>query len=486
MNCKTCEYPLWNLATRQCPECGAPFKPSDFEFALNAVRFCCLQCRQPYYGTGGKGHLVPLAFACVRCGASCDMDSMILLPTEGVKESQTKADEMPWLVRAKTGRLKAWFATMGRAMADPGRLIELVPENRSASEAIWYAVITNMVFLTTSLCVFFLPGMFLPMLRGASTGVRIAFTVVGAGALLILLPLVVVLLWGALSHLVLHVTGGTKQPIARTFHAIGYSAGTNVLLGIPCVFFLAPIVIIWWVITAGIMLHRVHSLRAWRSVTAVAVPPLLLITASAGLIFLTVSSSRSARLARARAVVAGGATNSTVSTNLGTLAGALAASQPRTPADWPEHGLLLLTEPNVLPAHFFAPGSSNSQLTADLAIETIALLDSSQLRAVGKHAAALLPPRVIAHRVGDMVFTYHGFNPGGADAADFWVLVEAPEDAAENSPVRVVRTDGVPYMVTAPSWTQAVEEQNALRISLDLPPIPDPRRVTYREPAVAP
>ena len=37
MFCKSCNYPLWNINTRQCPECGAPFKPSDFQFALNEV-----------------------------------------------------------------------------------------------------------------------------------------------------------------------------------------------------------------------------------------------------------------------------------------------------------------------------------------------------------------------------------------------------------------------------------------------------------------
>lgn len=27
MRCKRCDYPLWNLRDRKCPECGKPFAP---------------------------------------------------------------------------------------------------------------------------------------------------------------------------------------------------------------------------------------------------------------------------------------------------------------------------------------------------------------------------------------------------------------------------------------------------------------------------
>ena len=81
MRCKSCDYPLWNLLARACPECGAAFKPSEFDFNLNAVRFCCPHCSQSYYGTDARGHLVPPAFACVSCGNAITMDDCLLLPT---------------------------------------------------------------------------------------------------------------------------------------------------------------------------------------------------------------------------------------------------------------------------------------------------------------------------------------------------------------------------------------------------------------------
>ena len=62
MRCKNCDYRLWNLVSRQCPECGTEFLPHEFEFVLNSVRFCCPYCQQDYYGTGDKGHLEPIEF----------------------------------------------------------------------------------------------------------------------------------------------------------------------------------------------------------------------------------------------------------------------------------------------------------------------------------------------------------------------------------------------------------------------------------------
>ena len=91
MRCKTCDYPLWQIRDRKCPECGSAFRPSDFEFTLNSVRFCCPHCEQAYYGTGANGHISPRTFACVSCAKVIDMDEMVLLPAEGVKDEIGRA-----------------------------------------------------------------------------------------------------------------------------------------------------------------------------------------------------------------------------------------------------------------------------------------------------------------------------------------------------------------------------------------------------------
>src|SRR4051812_39263898 len=97
MFCKTCNYALWNIPDRRCPECGTGFKPSDFRFVPGAVRFCCPHCSQAYYGTTAEGHLQPRSFLCVNCHQPVEMDATIVLPAEGVAEELTSAERMPWL-----------------------------------------------------------------------------------------------------------------------------------------------------------------------------------------------------------------------------------------------------------------------------------------------------------------------------------------------------------------------------------------------------
>src|SRR5205809_3624053 len=99
MHCKQCDYPLWGLRTRECPECGKPFGPSSYEFVANSVRFCCPHCEQSYYGTGARGHLVPPHFDCVSCQRHIHMHDMVLFPAHGLEEEQTAIEQMPWLNR---------------------------------------------------------------------------------------------------------------------------------------------------------------------------------------------------------------------------------------------------------------------------------------------------------------------------------------------------------------------------------------------------
>src|SRR5574341_95612 len=122
MFCKQCGYRLWNLRSRICPECGTAFRPSEFEFVGNAVQFCCPHCGQDYYGTGASGHLVPIEFDCVKCGRHIHMDEMVVLPTSGVEEEQTKVEHMPWLDPSR-GWVKAWLSTIGMALVRPMRLM---------------------------------------------------------------------------------------------------------------------------------------------------------------------------------------------------------------------------------------------------------------------------------------------------------------------------------------------------------------------------
>ena len=89
MHCQACGYSLWNLAARECPECGARFLPGDFEFVPGTVQFCCPHCRHPRHGMDDRGHLSPRSFNCEQCDAAIDMDAMVLSPAEGLADADT-------------------------------------------------------------------------------------------------------------------------------------------------------------------------------------------------------------------------------------------------------------------------------------------------------------------------------------------------------------------------------------------------------------
>ena len=133
MRCTTCDYPLWNLKARQCPECGSTFAPDEYDFRPGTVRFCCPHCNQAYYGTDQRGHLEPTCFDCVSCGRPVSMNEMVLLPAEGFVEKHTMAAVNPWLERHRVGWWRSWFRSVGHALASPGQVMRGTPVQSSNS-----------------------------------------------------------------------------------------------------------------------------------------------------------------------------------------------------------------------------------------------------------------------------------------------------------------------------------------------------------------
>lgn len=280
MRCETCGYRLWNLPSRTCPECGTEFLPSRYEFVANSVRFCCPHCGEGYYGTGPKGHLVPASFDCASCGRHVHMDEMVLLPTAGVEEEQTQVDRMPWLQRKRSGFFRAWFSTIGMALIHPIRLMRAVPKSSSPGQALRFAVLTN----TLTWSIGFGPLMMFPMIvvgLSSTTGARAipVLEVLAIAGVMVLFAaggtFAFLAGWGAVAHGLLRATGSTAGTIGRTYQAIGYAAGANIMTAVPCIGYYFGW--IWWVVSAVLMVKEGQRVQGWRATFAVLTFPALLL-----------------------------------------------------------------------------------------------------------------------------------------------------------------------------------------------------------------
>jgi hypothetical protein len=494
MRCKTCDYPLWQLTDRRCPECGTPFVPSEYEFILNSVRFCCPHCEQEYYGTGEKGHLVPRTFACVKCARVIDMDQMVLLPTEGVTERQTQVTVVPWVERRERNWFTAFFVTMGMAIGNPNRTIDAVPEGSSGGRAIGYMAIHVASQVVFSGIPFFFGIILMGAMAASGAGSGIGFF--AAFALAMIGAPIVVIAWAGLAHLMLRMTGGTAAGFPRTLHAFCYSAGNNFLSAIPCLgFYLCPLGLIWWSIAAGFMLSRGQKVSKGRAALVTAVPIVLLVAMFIGgivLMAMTLSARSSAAMAAATARVS----TPTVWVS-DAHAGSGMSGRLKAIADqgetYPAHGAELLLDRRCGPGEFILLGSRSTTSGCTVAGMSIAQLSygsGSVARAYRTRLRADPSVDSPAHRAGDWVFTYQGILPVETDV-ELWLAIGWPDPAlnpSDPATVIIVRPQGMYHQVDAADFDAALAKQNQLRATHSLPPLPHPRTVlaTTRAPVAVP
>ena len=476
MRCKDCDYRLWNLTARECPECGRPFKPSEFDFVLNSVRFCCPHCDQPYYGTGDKGHLVPDEFDCVSCHQHIHMDEMVLFPTDKVREEQTEVDHHPWLERKKRGVFRGWFATIGRGMVGPGKLMRVTPENSSVLEAWWFSFLVILAVYVASLGIFFA---FIPL--GAVSGI------VG----IVAVPIAVLMMmgvWGLTIQLMLVLLCRQRGGLGRTFQAVCYSSGTCVVAAVPCMaHVLSPVVGIWWTISTILTIKEAHRISGGRAAAAVLPLPILVVLSLAGIAAwgaFFAFNTMPAALARANAAAAAMASAEAP-------AQAVLTYALQNQDKGPRHAAQLIADGSLAASDVIAPTSTTVETdvpVGDVSLARLVTLTPESQIAFADAAADLLPPNTIAHRLGDMVFTYHGIDLAKADR-ELWTVVTSPDPDAGNPVVvqgvtSVGLADGSTFVLPVQAMASYLELQNDLRAEFGLPPLPDPSTVTHDQPAV--
>lgn len=162
--------------------------------------------------------------------------------------------------------------------------------------------------------------------------------------------------------------------------------------------------------------------------------------------------------------------------------------------DEPRHALEHARDDILTSSVFVLPNSqTNLQLVmmGGVALDGFDTLPDAEQDKVVETAITQLPAEVIAHRVGDFVFTYHGMDlPASASANTLWLVIGMP-DPNQNGPplpqdqIPVGLADGSVVLITGSNFATALSTQNKLRGQFGLPPLPDPRHVTHDQPAVS-
>ncbi|MDX2117513.1 MAG: Yip1 family protein [Planctomycetota bacterium] len=283
MRCRACNYPLFGIRERTCPECGTGFAPSQFDFHQSAVKFCCPHCGQDYYGMDERGHLVPRAFACVQCAAPIEMDQMVIEPTAGVKDEQTLRELMPWTDKNVPRGFKKLFGQIGWGMARPTDLGTALSRGEvRAMPSLLFALLLAWASGLTFLPIVLMSGLgrsWDRMVQEALEG--LAWYVVGGAILMGGL----ILVWSAIAHAVLMIGNRQRRGFGVTLAATAYCSAPCVIMVVPCLgIYMFPIAGVWWTVALRKALRTAHGCSMTRAGLAAWALPLANLLLIAGVI----------------------------------------------------------------------------------------------------------------------------------------------------------------------------------------------------------
>ena len=392
---------------------------------------------------------------------------------------------MPWLERRKIGFFRGWMRTIGMSMVSPTRLMGLTPADSSLGQAWWF------IFLTTGMFTILgtLPFMFFPLMavgRGSGT------LAVGVLALLggMLWSTLLIICWGLWAHIVVCVTGARAGGMGRTCQALCYSASPTIMTGVPCLgFYLFPVAWLWWMVSAILMIRAGQRISGLRATEAVASFPLVTLTTTVCLVVFVAIPKFTSMTQNATSFSAAQA-------NVRTMAGSLYSYAELHEGKGPGHASMLVVAPVGMASSLVADSLTplNRVPLAGTNLQRFSSMMPADQEKLAQAAADALPANVVAHRLGDYVFTYHGVDFNKGDPG-LWIVVLAPENVtgsvASTQPggfgamnvVHVGLTYGGATMIPQQSFASMLALQNTLRAASGLAPLPDPRRVTHSQPA---
>ena len=484
MRCQQCDYSLWGLRPGPCPECGAPFKPSEHQLPPGGVRFCCPGCHTAYYGTSISGHLIPTAFTCVDCGREVEMDEMTLEP---VDSSQTDSMKRLIFLDDTTNRWDhGYFELVGLSLGNPQRLMKRMPKQSPLVRAVATLLITLGLVAIFNVLLIVVFGIGIELIMSSFTnqsgfnsgrGLAVLDTIEDV-SIFTLKALAVVLLvffiWVGLVHGLLRIMGGGQEGFRRTFQAVFYTSTVFILAAVPCV---GMVSWIWWLISSIIALAAAHRGQAGRAVVATLLTAAILFFGIQGTVIGIVMLQSPAR--SPQAMVYSDSQD----------AGVRLYELTRTTGQVPRH--ILATDPSfamacIQPGGDLLPGISEKDYWS---------LSGEARVQFGSDCVAVMPDDAIAYRVGDVVVTSCQFDPsffqsGHGGKGDLWIVVGDPLDPMAMNPnsdsngvfLHGIRSSGGHSLssrsngVPTPS-SQELNEQNVLRASLNLEPLPPPSTI---------
>jgi len=312
-----------------------------------------------------------------------------------------------------------------------------------------------------------------------STLIVIAVTFVGG----LVLSLLYTLLWIGVTHLALRISGGAPHPVRATALSLLYTSGANLTNLIPCV---NNVSWLWWPITAGIALKHMQGVSAWRALPAALFTPLVVVAGFVAGYVALMMWAMSLASAASSSMTSVYAEMKLTSVHQATVSFERGADPPR-------HALEMVASGDLWPDQLVLPSTLTTLPdipagSGDLSDFTS--LPPSEQQAIAREAADALPADTIAHRLGDVVFTYHGFNT--RTDPDLWIALISP-DPDTNPGVSDVdgllwalHADGHVEEILATDFARALDDQNALRATYLLAPLPHPDDVRHASPALAP
>ncbi len=150
--------------------------------------------------------------------------------------------------------------------------------------------------------------------------------------------------------------------------------------------------------------------------------------------------------------------------------------------DLPPHAITIAGDDYLGPSIFIADGggaTSTSIPTGETPLPDFARASTERQAEIAGSLIDALPDDLVAHRLGDFVFTYHGIDLASADA-DLWLVIQSPDPSQNPQPpnrIIIGLADGTIAVIDADGFDDSLRKQNTLRTDNGLPPLPSPETV---------